>query len=343
MSQYQDIFMRDFLGDTGQIPSTLSDVIYFSPDIIPYGPNPVPNYQSFFAGNYNGPLNYYSDINVGAYNYIYTRGFNLFPGPQTGKINLYWARASLLLMPSQWLPNLLPNSNNTTAANVSASQTNQVVVGVGPFYWQPQPITGNDHYCLIAQVVTNQDPDQIPTTIEDFALFVANNPGIAWRNVALVNNPGANYSAFVIIVNPDPTVNMFSLTVTCTNIPDGTGVALLGALSPPAINFQDTVGPANQIGSNPKINTFGWVVFGVPANFQESIQLSATAPTGTQFPLGSSVAFNYFVLVPQASPIAQFGINPKRFAMDSKSRAAAEAGAMVPLGGFTFQFGQIAS
>jgi hypothetical protein len=339
-TQYQDIFMRDFVGDTGQIPSTMRDSVYQSPDIIPFGPSPDPNYATDFANNYNGPFNYYQNISSTAYNYIYVRGYNLFPGAQTGTINLYYARASMLLLPSQWINNIIPNTNGTTAANLSASATNQVVVGQGAFYWQPPGIVANDHYCLIAQVVTSQDPDTIPESLEDFATFVAYNPGIAWRNIALVSTSAPNYSAFVLISNPDPQAEMMTLAVTCTNIPDGTSVSIIGSEPTPSINYSATVGPQNQTGTNPKINQFGTLVAGVPGNFQESIQLSATAPSGSSFPVGSTIEFQYYLNRSSQHTLARIGVDPRRFQLDPERLGVQGPGVMIPLGGYAFQFGE---
>lgn len=339
-TQYQDIFMRDFVGDTGQIPSTTRDSVYQSPDIIPFGPSPDPSYATDFVNNYNGPFNYYQNISSTAYNYIYVRGFNLFPGAQTGTINLYYARASMLLLPSQWINNQISNINGTTAVNLSVSATGQAVVGQGAFYWQPPGIVANDHYCLVAQVVTSQDPDTIPESLEDFAAFVASNPGIAWRNVALVSTSAPSYSSFVLIANPDPQVEMMTLAVTCTNIPDGTSVSIVGSEPTPSINYTSTVGPANQMGTNPKLNQFGTLVAGVPGNFQESIQISATAPTGTAFPVGSVIEFQYYLNRSSDHRLARLGADPRRFHLDPEELGVSGAGVMIPLGGYAFQFGQ---
>src|SRR5688500_7023321 len=108
-TQYADIYMRDFTGDTGSIPSTTRDSVGTSPDIIPAGTTATPNYQTFFAGNYSGPFNYYQNLQQNLYNYIYVRGYNLFAGAQSGKIYLYYAPSSLLLTPSIWANNLIPN------------------------------------------------------------------------------------------------------------------------------------------------------------------------------------------------------------------------------------------
>jgi hypothetical protein len=336
MAQFNDIYMRDYPGDTGQIPSDLRQNICYSPDIIPYGANPNPNYQTDFVNNYNGPFNYYQNINPSGYNYIYVRGFNAFQGPQTGSIYLYYAKASLLLWPTVWAGNQIQNTNNTLAATIPTTPTNSVCVGQGAFYWQPPSISPQDHFCLVARVVTQQDPNVFPTTIADFAQWVANNANIAWRNVALVTQPSPNYSTFVTMANPVMQTNTFTLTVTCTGIPDGTVVSLVGSEPSPAVNSSFTVGPPNQTGSNPKVNQFGFTVFDIPPQFSEAIQLSANL--GTIFPVGSSIRFEYYWLTQSSHPLAALGIEPAEYGIQDSEPGVADQGIMLPMGDFTFQF-----
>jgi hypothetical protein len=342
-TQYADIYMRDFPGDTGTIPSTTRDSVCTSPDIIPAGPSSVPNYQTVFAGNYNGPFTYYQNIQQSLYNYIYVRANNLFAGAQSGKIYLYYAPSSLLLTPAIWTNNLIPNSNSSDYANVTATATNQIVVGDAPFYWQPPPLApAQGHYCLIAQVVTTQDPNPIPSgdNLGDFALWVASHPGIAWRNITVVNTlPGPSFSGFQGIANPSSSAALFSVTATCINIPDGTVVTLTCPVTGPipAINSTQTVGPTNQTSSNPKTNTFGTVAT-LPANFTAQVQMSATVPTGVRPPFGSQITVAAYNDTSQTSPYAHIGIDPGRFGLTHEQIGFPEGGVMLLLGDYTYVF-----
>lgn len=338
MTQYQDIYLRDFVGDTGQIPSTTRLYVNMSPDIIPAGQQPVIDYQTTFVNNYNGPYNYYSSLVVNAANYIYVRGYNAAPQGTSGTVNLYWAKASILLLPSQWIANVIPNANGTNSATLAMTDTGQVAVADGAFYFTPTALAAGDHYCLIAQVVTDADPDPIPTSLEDMAAWVADSPGIGWRNMALVSATVPNYSTFVALETPVGSSTDLTLAITCTDIPDGTVCTLVGSQPDPSINYSFTVGPTNQTSITPKINQGGVPVFGVPGGLLEQLQITATAPAGTSFPFGASIAFQSYLLVESDQRVARYGRPPSDLGIRIPPGKLATTGSMVLLGEFTFQF-----
>lgn len=337
MNQFQDIYMRDYVGDSGQVPSDVRQGVSASPDIIPWGASPNPNYQTDLVNNYNVPSGYFQNINPLGYNYIYVRGFNAFPSSQSGSINLYYAPASLLLWPPRWQSNVIQNTNNTGAAVIPSTPINSVCVGQGAFYWKPPTnLASGDHFCLISQVVTQQDPNVFPTTLADFAQWVANNANIAWRNVTLVPQKSPRYSAFVEMTNPVEQPNTFTLTATCTGVPDGTVVSLVGSEAAPSINFAGTVGPSNCTGSDPKVNQFGWTVFSVPGSFSEAIQLTATSPPGGRGV--GSIRYDCYWLVEKSHPLAALGVDPAEFNMHLTEPDVAADGMMLAMGNYTFQY-----
>ena len=77
MPNYNDIFIRDFVEDTGQVPSTSSLSVSSSQDIIPSGTVPLPNYQSALAAND------YQNVQKNLFNYICVRGYNLYARSET--------------------------------------------------------------------------------------------------------------------------------------------------------------------------------------------------------------------------------------------------------------------
>jgi len=338
LAQYTDIYMRDFPGDTGQVPSTTRVAVSHSPDIIPAGVNPVSNYEQFYAGNYDGPYNYYSNIESGgSYNYIYTRGKNLYSGAQTGKVYLYYSPSSVLLLPSTWTNNRIHSANGTLFVNVSATANDDIVVGDAPFYWAPPPLQpGQGHYCLIAQVVTDEDPNPIPTddNLRNFAQWVADSPGIAWRNVTLVNNlPTPSYQSMTGMQNPDDTSNLVTVIATCVGIPVGT-----------TVNIRSTTS-----GPNPPINSTGTVdnttkylvsaVSELPANYKGDIQMTANLPPNTQPPFGASIIISYYVNVDADEGVAKrIGIEPEFFGLTSKDVGFASGGSMLLLGDYSYTF-----
>jgi hypothetical protein len=343
-TQFLDIYMRDYVGDSGQVPSDLRQGVSQSPDIIPSGSvAPDSNYRTTFAANYSGPYNYFQEINSSEYNYIYVRGFNAFPKNQSGSINLYWAPASLLLYPPNWINNKIANTNGTFSATLSDTPTGQVCVGQGAFFWRPSGIATGDHYCLIAQVVTGDHPNPLPglipgaagSDIEAFAAWVADNADIAWRNVSTIQTPTNQFSAFVMLVNPSSTrPGLFTLAVTCTEIPDGTDIALTGSEPTPALNLAFTVGPDNLIsdpGAEPKVNSSG-ITVNVPAGYTEAVRLTATAPE--KFPFGSSIRPALLLLLASDHALASRGLRPSELNVEG----ADDDSVMVPLGDYTFQF-----
>lgn len=340
---YNDFYMRDYPGDTGAYPSA-NRTVSESPDIIPAGTTATPDYENFYKNNYNGPYNYYQNVVLNGYNYIYVRSKNLSAGAQTGTVNLYYALPTLLLIPSVWINNVIPNSNATNSANISAAANNDVSVGVGPFYWNPQPLPPTDnHYCLIAQVVTAENPNPIPSddNLRDFAVWVRNKPGIAWRNVSLVTQPSSPaYQNFVGIENPESNSVLSTITATCTNIPDGTMIKIYGPLSgpQPPINTNEAVGPSNQTGSNPKTNIISLVTT-LPATFKEKLELTATFAQGTQPPASSTISLSYFLNVDSDDAYAKYGHEPHELGMKNINLGVKNGpGKMLLLGDYTFEF-----
>ncbi|MEP9360488.1 hypothetical protein [Sphingomonas sp. KR3-1] len=347
MTQYADIFMRDFVGDTGQIPSTTRTTVSQSPDIIPAGTTPVANYQTYYANNYYGPINsynYYHNLQQQNYNYIYLRADNLYPGAQTGQVYLYYCPSSLLLLPDQWINNRIPCSNAHNYANFTATTTNQIVVGDAPFYWLPPPLSSSQgHYCLIAQVVTSEDPNPIPSgdDLHDFALWVADHPGIAWRNVTVINTvPPPGYSGYQTIANPHANHEIYVLLVTCLEIPDGTVVSLVCPVEgpAPAINLVETVGPANQMTSDPKSNLFS-TTSRLPGNFVAQVQLTAQTPAGAQLPFGASITVSCLLAASSSSKAAHVGFRPEEIGLDASVLGdEAESGVLLLLGDYTYRY-----
>lgn len=341
VTQYADLFMRDFPGDTGEIPSTTRVSVSASPDIIPSGPNAVPNYLTFFANNYSGPYSYFQNVQQNVYNYIYVRAFNLFPLAQTGTIALYYAPSSLLLAPANWINNTIPNANGSNVARITSAPTQSVAVGDSPFYWQPTPLPPQlGHYCLISQVVTTQDPNPIPSgsNLVDFARWVADHPGIAWRNVAVVSNlPAPSFSGFQGIENTQQDPALFAIAATCTDIPDGTTVGLVCPMSGPIppINLSATVGPANQTKTNPKTNVIA-TTSTLPGSFKSVVQLTATLPSGVTPPPDADITVSNFIATTPQADLEDIAIDPEQLRLDGNDLDG--NGMLLLLGDFTYEF-----
>lgn len=221
MAQYQDILVRNSLTDQGIIPRT--GAMSHSPDIIPYGQEPVVDPQKFFSGNYDQDVG--KDLVAGAQNYLYLRGKNLGTDASSGEAYLYYAKSSLLLYPDQWESNQLKTSAGKDSVPVSAD-AGKIAVTNDPFTWQPDVPGAGWHYCLIGRVATKKNPNPIPGTgdIQSFAAWVAQNGGIGWRNVAVVS-AGAPTWTNEIQYDQGPKEDNVKFFVTCTNVPLGTYVS----------------------------------------------------------------------------------------------------------------------
>jgi hypothetical protein len=86
MANYNDLYMRDALDDTGAIPY-IGRTACFSPDIIPAQLNVIS--PSALINSYGtDPTN--TNINTQQINNIYVRARNLASGPASGTIGLYY-------------------------------------------------------------------------------------------------------------------------------------------------------------------------------------------------------------------------------------------------------------
>lgn len=287
MSQYDDVLIRDNLSDSGTIPS--KGALSHSPDIIPYGLAPVNDPQTFFSGNYSSDVG--KSLVANARNYCYVRGKNLDNNSTSGSFYLYYSKASLLLYPDQWQNNALQTSTGAGSVPFNV-ESNKIAVSTDPFTWEPQMISG-DHYCMIGRVVTPKHPNPIPQTgaIQDFAKWVSNNGGIAWRNVAVVNTGSPTWTQ-TVDYNQGTVGDKVQFLITCTNVPVGAKVSFsAGTPGPnPVINLDPT----------PVTNSSSFMVgctCDVPANYQTKISYSYWA-NGTP-PAGFSIKMSAQVVVPK--------------------------------------------
>lgn len=308
MSVYTDLFLRANLQDTGSIPATGTPSS--SPDIIPYGTAPVNDPGKFFSDNYGSDVG--QNLLANAQNYIYVRSKNLGTVAEAGTVSLYYAKASLLLYPSLWQNNILQTSNGLTAVPISAPKANGIAVTTNPFTWQPQMISG-DHYCMIGQIVTPNNPNPIPPTggIQDFAAWITNNRGMGWRNVAIVDNGSPTFVQSVQYDQGNLSGAM-SVLITCTNVPVGASVAFsAGTPGPvPLVNLPPT-----------QVTNAGSFVVGVstniPANWSSELTYSYWGNGTTPLP-GWSIAMSVIYIVPSDNPLFELGLTLEELGLDGE-------------------------
>lgn len=305
MVQYNDLYMRCNLSDSGSVPR--SGTLSASPDIIPYGTSPVADPVTEFTNNYSKDVG--KNLTANQQNFIYTRAYNYAAGPAAGDIYLYYSPAALLLYPSLWSENTLLTSQGADHVTVSASSANQIVVSNDPFTWVPQQIS-NDHYCMVARVSTEANPNPVPQTgdINDFAHWISTNGGWAWRNVTVVTAGAPTFTRTMNYTQGDLAGTM-QFVLQCQNVPVGAKVGFsCGTPGPtPLINLPPTTvtnGSSFVIG----------MVSNVPANFISNISYSYWA-NGNNPPPGFQISLmvTYYVppkqtaLLKLARPMAYYG------------------------------------
>ncbi len=230
--QWDDLHLRSNFSDTGQYPTggTLSS----SPDIIPYGVEPVSNPEETFV-NTNWDKDMGKTLTANTPNYLYVRGKNLGTATTDGIVNLYYAPASLILYPIEWRNNQLQTSGGQKDILIQDIAAGGKFVTPDAFQWIPDAISG-DHYCLIGVAGTERNPNEIPEidTIDNFAQFISENPNFGWRNVSLTSSGAADFTQDVSY-NQGGLGGMMQFDIICENVPIGAEVSFSAgdALDPP--------------------------------------------------------------------------------------------------------------
>ncbi len=317
---YNDLFTRANLSSVGVVPQQGSPSA--SPDIIPYGTQPVADPQQFFTTNYNADPG--KNLEGGQYNYIYLRARNLSSSAANGTAYMYYSKASLLLWPSLWSQNQLQTSQNNGSTTISAPAQGAIAVATDPFLWSPAPIS-DDHYCLVSRISTTAHPNPIPadfSSMDQFAQYVLANPGVGWRNVSVVDFNNA--PSLQLAVNLTcPIATPLYILLDAVNLPTGTSVAFsCGTSGPqPPINL-----PQTQVTSTSFVTG---VLSNVPANFSSSIIVSFWR-NGLQVPAGASLTLYAGYPVTSDNALAQYAVDDTSrlaSAVKAADTAAASAGA----------------
>lgn len=177
-----DVFVRDFVGDTG-LPHTNGGA-WASPDVI-VRPNAVPNPQAAF-GQGSGTVNSNtlgSEVEIGQDNYVYVRAAN------RGTLTLYDVTARVYVIPSTTLA--LPSSWTLVGTTVIPEiPFNGDVVVSDAIVWPAASIPSAGHHCFVCVLDHPLDPAPSPTAITTFSQFVdyvRDQNNVAWRNFNLVN------------------------------------------------------------------------------------------------------------------------------------------------------------
>jgi hypothetical protein len=299
--QYQDLFIRDNVNDTGVYPS--QGDAYISPDVIPCQGQWLE--FALAKSSYSAKQDLGKSIVSPDINNIYVRVFN--PGSVTryGTVELFYALSSLLLTPATWQsqPVLTPSGNmQAPVQNASGNQQiapGEIGLGEPPFLLQNLPVSSSDHYCFVAIVRSATSPVSIPASFSSNAAFtqwVQSNPAVGWRNVA---NVAAAQSTMVLTTafgNLDSVSHQFNFSLIGQGLPVGSTIE--AQCSDPACQFrkQVTVPAPNQNGE--QVTGFEQAV---PGEFRGALAIKVTAPSGSKIG-GGAVLRVRCIQIPSADP-----------------------------------------
>lgn len=204
MPKYGGLFVRGYMGDTGDYPKPASSSVWESPDIIPWGTAVCEDPAAAFLGsNFNKA--YSNDVYGGIQNYVYVRGQNFSGGDLKGKMYLYYSDSTMLLAPSTWKP--IPSSKEKPYISFAAGKGANIVCNSdddGIFVVKPEKVSG--HPCMISRIATDKYPAPIPdlSNITDFSIFLRSDQsmGYAQRNLRYVDISLPNTTIEEHIDNP---------------------------------------------------------------------------------------------------------------------------------------------
>ena len=174
-----DVYMRDYVGDTGVVPST--GVISLSPDII-VRPAPEANPGVAFGPGTENDLTLGSTVSSGRDNFVYVRVWNRGDVTATAvTATVFYASAATLLTPINWQligSVVIPSVAGGNVMTVSAAIT-----------WPAASVPLIGHYCFIAFVGSAQDPAPNPASFNSFDYyyaFIRSNNNVTWKNFDVV-------------------------------------------------------------------------------------------------------------------------------------------------------------
>jgi hypothetical protein len=261
MSTYNDIYLRAYLGDPGNVPRSTEYPLNDSPDLIPYGTQPVETGTFLTDASWN--TIYRPTLVMNIDNYIYMRAQNLGQQETSGEFSLYAVKDNLLSWPPTWTQLKTQQGEMKQKITLAA---NQKGVLPEPFVWIPDSA---ERYSLVGLVSTPNHPLILPPDqIQDFARWVARNGGVGWHSVNITN---VNAPTFTNKMHYEQgtTACMIAFNLVCTNVPLGSKVSFSCGLSGPS----PLIDLAPTVVTDSKTFIVG-IVSDVPAGFEGDISYS---------------------------------------------------------------------
>jgi serine protease len=219
-----DVYIRDFVGDTGD---PHSGSISASPDVV-LRPAQVTDPQAEFgegsAGENSATLGF--EAVAGQDNYVYVRLQNRGgASAQNVTATVYWSPVATLVTPDLWTE----VGTTTAAATPTPSEVaaGEMLTVMEPITWDAGEIPGAGHYCFVALIGSDGDPAPDPADFTDwntFRTYIRDNNNVTWRNFNVVSSvppAGGRYVALPFLAPGAPDAARPMQLEVQARLPDG--------------------------------------------------------------------------------------------------------------------------
>jgi hypothetical protein len=283
---YTGLFIRDSIAQTANEAGT--DGWTNSPDIICNGNSPISDPATLTSSdNYNsGQPNKYSQVPQHK-NFVYIRGKNTNAPQLTSTVYLYYAPASISLLPTSWqTAGIEWNGQTQNKAVITVGANKEIVVTTPALLWTPPKI--GEHYCMVAWARNDVDQATPPTlpTLTDWAglgRFILDHPNVAWRNMAELPVQNNVFQKTVEIDNP-PAGGSVSLGISFDKVPPlGHWEMTVPRKDKPAFHRKGVV---KALSEQPYFVAFP---VDLPKDWKTTLTFKYTLPTGGKIPPHASI------------------------------------------------------
>ena len=223
-----DVYLRDFVGDNGQVPS--AGGISASPDVIvrpAMVANPTTEFGEGSPSENDNTLG--GTVEAGQDNFIYVRMRNRGGAAASDvTVTVWWSQVATLLTPGSWT--LIGVTGPVTVP------TGDTLVVAGPITWARDDLPSmGTHACFVA--IANAPGDGAPPLPgafdwDGFQALIRNQNNATWRNFNVVEtlpDPAADPTAVDVLVRGAPDeAREFDLEI-LQQLPEDVGVAWLVA------------------------------------------------------------------------------------------------------------------
>jgi serine protease len=184
-----DLYLRDFVGDTGATPSTGS--VSSSPDIIllnaqvPTSTTPQMKYGQGSPDQDNDMLS--DDVRTGQDNFLYLRVRNggAMNAATDALVTVAWAPPASLIHPSMW--------QVIGSATIPSVPIGNVLTVSDAITWPAATLPPPGHYCFVGLVDAEADSATLPMSdfpmFDDYVAFIRNVNNFTWRNFNVIAPP----------------------------------------------------------------------------------------------------------------------------------------------------------